>query len=34
MNKPEDIAINPNNKNVYITDTKNSRIMEFTLLEQ
>ena len=34
MNKPEDIAIDPNNKNVYITDTKNSRIIEFTLLKQ
>jgi DNA-binding beta-propeller fold protein YncE len=34
MNKPEDIAINPKNKNVYITDTKNSRIIEFTLLKQ
>ena len=31
MNKPEDIAINPNNNNVYVTDTKNSRIIEFTL---
>ena len=34
MNKPEDIAIDPNTKNVYITDTKNSRIIEFTLLKQ
>jgi DNA-binding beta-propeller fold protein YncE len=33
MNKPEDIAIDPNNKKVYITDTKNSRIIEFTLLK-
>ncbi len=31
MNKPEDIAIDPKNKNVYITDTKNSRIIAFTL---
>ena len=31
MNKPEDIAINPNNNNVYVTDTRNSRIIEFTL---
>lgn len=34
MDKPEDIAINPKNKNVYVTDTKNSRIIEFTLLKQ
>ena len=34
MNKPEDIAIDPNNKKVYITDTKNSRIIEFTFLKQ
>ena len=31
MNKPEDIAINPSNKNAYVTDTMNSRIIEFTL---
>jgi len=31
MNKPEDIAINLNNNNVYVTDTRNSRIIEFTL---
>jgi hypothetical protein len=31
MNKPEDIAINLNNSNVYVTDTRNSRIIEFTL---
>ena len=31
MNKPKDIAINLNNNNVYVTDTRNSRIIEFTL---
>ena len=31
MNKPEDIAINPSNKKVYVTDTMNSRIIEYTL---
>jgi DNA-binding beta-propeller fold protein YncE len=31
MNKPEDIAINPTNKKIYVTDTKNSRIIEFDL---
>jgi len=30
MNKPEDITIGPNNK-VYVTDTQNSRIIEFIL---
>jgi len=31
MNKPEDIVINSNHNNRYVTDTKNSRIIEFTL---
>ena len=31
LTKPEDIAIDFNNKKVYVTDTKNSRIIEFIL---
>jgi len=31
MNKAEDIVINSNHNNIYVTDTKNSRIIEFTL---
>ena len=30
LNKPEDIAIGPNNS-VYVIDTQNSRIIEFIL---
>ena len=33
MNKPEDIVINSNHNNRYVTDTKNSRIIEFTLIK-
>jgi secreted PhoX family phosphatase len=31
FNKPEDIAINQQNRDVYITDTKNSRIQHFKM---
>ena len=31
MNKPENIEINSKHNNRYVTDTKNSRIIEFTL---